>query len=130
MLVETQERGEVMAIDAELGDCLSCPEGWTVVVGKTVRNHTVFVEITTSYSGSLLVTPSHEITLSDGRSKAAQDLTLLDMVCVRTGIDTIEGLQLDRGDYKKVLLTCDPYHHFYAGKESAAVLAHNIIAPC
>ena len=130
MLVHSREFGIVRVETVIVGDYLACPEGWTQVVSRKTQPQTVFIEIVTAYSGSLIVTPTHTLTRGNGDEVEAQKLTLLDMVRTRDGADTITSINLIRGDFEKILLTCEPTPRFFAGAIAPTILAHNIPPLC
>jgi hypothetical protein len=55
----------------------------------------------------------------------AERLCLSDILVGRFGRITIRQIETIVEEGKKVILTCEPEHQFFAGRYSASVLTHN-----
>ena len=74
------------------------------------------------------ITPTHNITTSDGRSVDAARLSLMDILVSRDGYATIKKIELvEDVRANKVVLTCEPEHTFFAGQDGPTILASNAV---
>jgi hypothetical protein len=76
------------------------------------------------------VTPHHIFTLADGSPMRAERLCLSDVFVGRFGRITLKRIEaiVGRGEDKpgkKVTVSCEPTHQFFAGHHAASVLTHN-----
>jgi hypothetical protein len=130
MVVLTKERGTVEIESCKVGDHLRCPsvtggETWTRVVRIQVRDADTFIRLHLSNAESIDVTPHHIFTLADGCPMRAERLCLSDILIGRFGRVTIKRIETIVEGGKKVTVTCEPEHQFFAGRFSASVLTHN-----
>jgi len=130
MVVLTKERGTVEIESCKVGDHLRCPsvtggETWTRVVQIQVRDADTFIRLHLSNAESIDVTPHHIFTLADGCPMRAERLCLSDILIGRFGRVTIKRIETIVEGGKKVTVTCEPEHQFFAGRFSASVLTHN-----
>ena len=129
-MVLTQERGTVPIESCKLGEHLRCPgtaagEGWTRLARLEVRDADTFIRLHLSNAESLDVTPHHIFTLADGSPMRAERLCLCDIFVGRFGRLTLRKIEALCEDSQKVTVSCEPIHHFYAGRHAASVLTHN-----
>lgn len=136
MLVLTKERGTVEIETCQPGEHLRCAvagsrpgaanaESWTRVIAIQSREENTFIRLHFSNADSLDVTPHHVFTLADGSPMRAERLCLADILVGRFGRLTLQKIELLREDGKKVTVSCEPSHEFFAGCHSASVLTHN-----
>jgi hypothetical protein len=130
MVVQTKERGTVKIESCQVGEHLCCPchthgEPWTRVVRLEVRDADTFIRLHFSNEESLDATPHHIFTLADGSPMRAERLCLSDVLVGRFGRITIRKIEIIVEEGKKVTVSCEPYHQFFAGRNDAAILTHN-----
>jgi hypothetical protein len=154
-VVLTRERGTVAIETCRVGDHLRCPalngaEAWTRIVRLEVRDADTFIRLHFSNAESLDVTPHHIFTLADGSPMRAERLCLSDIFVGRFGRVTLKKIEVvtpNSGDefagarpssgapavdleaaanaWRKVTVSCEPSHQFFAGRHAATVLTHN-----
>lgn len=129
-MVLTKERGTVAVETCKVGDHLRCPspvagEAWTRIRRVELRNADTFIRLYFSNAESLDVTPHHIFTLADGSPMRAERLCLSDILVGRFGRLTIRKIEAIVEDSRKVTITCEPSHEFFAGRYAATVLTHN-----
>ena len=143
-VVLTKERGTVPIDSCQVGEHLRCPshsggETWTRIVRIEVRDADTFIRLHFSNAESLDVTPHHIFTLADGSPMRAERLCLSDILVGRFGrltLQRIEAVVVDgrqerlpgprQGEPgRKVTVSCEPTHEFFAGRHAATVLTHN-----
>jgi hypothetical protein len=130
-IVLTEERGSVAIDSCKVGEHLRCPgvtagsEGWTRIVQLQVRDADTFIRLYFSNAEMLDVTPHHIFTLADGSPMRAERLCLSDILVGRFGRLTLKKIEAFVEDSKKVTVSCEPFHQFFAGAYAATVLTHN-----
>src|SRR5271154_4157865 len=129
-MVLSRERGTVEIESCRPGEHLRCPgtaagEGWTRLARLEVRDADTFIRLHFSNEESLDVTPHHIFTLADGSPMRAERLCLSDILVGRFGRLTLRKIEAIIEDSHKVPVSCEPIHHFYAGRHAASVLTHN-----
>jgi hypothetical protein len=130
-IVLTDERGSVAVESCNVGEHLRCPgvtagsEGWTRIVQLQVRDADTFIRLHFSNAETLDVTPHHIFTLADGSPMRAERLCLTDILVGRFGRITLKKIEAIVEDGKKVTVSCEPSHQFFAGAYAATVLTHN-----
>jgi hypothetical protein len=134
-MVLTKERGTVEIQSCTVGEHLRCPAGtggesWTRIVRLEVRDADTFIRLHFSNAESLDVTPHHIFTLADGSPIRAERLCLSDILIGRFGRITLKRIEAigessDSATAKKVTVSCEPSHQFFAGHHAATVLTHN-----
>jgi hypothetical protein len=129
-MVLTRERGTVEIESCAVGEHLRCPAGaggesWTRIVRLEVRDADTFIRLHFSNAESLDVTPHHIFTLADGSPMRAERLCLSDILVGRFGRITLKRIEAVVEFGKKVTLSCEPAHEFFAGHHAATVLTHN-----
>jgi hypothetical protein len=130
MVVQAKERGNVKIETCKVGEYLCCPchthgEPWTRIVRLEVRDADTFIRLHFSNDESLDVTPHHIFTLADGSPMRAERLCLSDVLVGRFGRITIRKIEVIVEEGKKVTVSCEPYHQFFAGCGAASILTHN-----
>jgi len=136
MLVLTKERGTVEIETCKVGEQLRCAvpgsrpgaanaETWTRIVAIQVREESAFIRLHFSNADSLDVTPHHVFTFADGSPMRAERLCLSDILVGRFGRLTLQKIEVVREEGKKVTVSCEPSHEFFAGRYSASILTHN-----
>jgi hypothetical protein len=90
-----------------------------------VRDADTFIRLAFSNGDSLDVTPHHIFTLADGSPMLAERLCLSDIFIGRFGRLTLKRIEAISEESKKVTVTCEPVHQFFAGQQSPSVLTHN-----
>ena len=136
MKVET--RAGVVAIDrVKVRDELRSPDGngWTRVVRRSELPQETFIRITTARYGAVVCSPSHVFHAIDDEfhagDVAAKDLTMSHCLFGRdrelTPLKSIEVVRL--ANSKKISLTCEPSHLFFAGEDAPLVQVHNAPNP-
>ncbi len=115
-----------------------------------VREADTFIRLHFSNAESLDVTPHHIFTLADGSPMRAERLCLSDVFVGRFGRVTLKRIEVvtESGTdlssagvspanlrngvsspefalWRKVTVSCEPSHQFFAGRHSANVLTHN-----
>jgi len=129
-VVQTKERGIVKIETCQVGEHLCCPchtrgEPWTRIERLELRDADTFIRLHFSNDESLDVTPHHIFTLADGSPMRAERLCLSDVLMGRFGRITLKKIETIVEEGKKVTVSCEPYHQFFAGRNDAAVLTHN-----
>jgi len=130
-IVLTEERGSVPIESCIVGEHLRCPgaaagsEAWTRVLQLQVRDADTFIRLHFSNAETLDVTPHHIFTLADGSPMRAERLCLSDILVGRFGRVTLKKIEAIVENSKKVTLSCEPTHQFFAGGFAASVLTHN-----
>ncbi len=129
-MVLTKERGTVEIESCVPGEHLRCPglalnEAWTKIARLEVRDADTFIRLNLSNAESLDVTPHHIFTLADGSPMRAERLCLSDILVGRFGRITIRKIETVSEQDRKVTVSCEPMHQFYAGRFAASVLTHN-----
>jgi hypothetical protein len=128
-VVLTRERGTVELETCRVGEHLRCPSGagesWTRIMRIEVRDADTFIRLHFSNAETLDVTPHHIFTLADGSPMRAERLCLADILVGRFGRLTLKKIEAIVEDGKKVTVSCEPTHQFFAGKHSASVATHN-----
>ncbi|MGH9706346.1 MAG: Hint domain-containing protein [Candidatus Acidiferrales bacterium] len=128
-VVLTRERGTVELETCRAGEHLRCPSGagesWTRIMRIEVRDADTFIRLHFSNAEILDVTPHHIFTLADGSPMRAERLCLADILVGRFGRLTLKKIEAIVEDGKKVTVSCEPTHQFFAGKHSASVATHN-----
>jgi hypothetical protein len=130
MVVQTKERGIVKIESCQVGEHLCCPchthgDPWTRIVRLEAHDADTFIRLDFSNGESLDVTPYHIFTLADGSPMRAERLCLSDVLVGRFGRITIRKIEIIAEEGKKVTVSCEPYHQFFAGRGDAAILTHN-----
>ena len=100
-------------------------ESWTKIVRLEVRDADTFIRLHFSNAESLDVTPHHIFTLADGSPMRAERLCVSDVFTGRFGRLTLKKIETLVEPGKKVLVSCEPMHQFFAGRFAASVLTHN-----
>ncbi len=95
-----------------------------------VRDADTFIRLHFSNAESLDVTPHHIFTLADGSPMRAERLCLSDILVGRFGRVTLKRIEAiiepsNSAKVKKVTVSCEPSHQFFAGHHAATVLTHN-----
>ena len=129
-MVLSRERGTVEIESCKPGEVLRCPggtygEGWTKITRLEVRDADTFIRLHFSNAESLDVTPHHIFTLADGSPMRAERLCLADIFTGRFGRVTLKRIEAIFEDSRKVTVSCEPVHQFFAGKHAATILTHN-----
>lgn len=129
-IVLTRERGTVPLETCIVGEHLRCPsecagETWTRIVRIEVRDADTFIRLYFSNSETLDVTPHHIFTLADGSPMRAERLCLSDIFIARFGRVTLRKIETVVEESRKVTVTCEPNHQFFAGQLTATILTHN-----
>jgi hypothetical protein len=129
-VVLTRERGTVALETCKVGEHLQSPsptfaEAWTRIVRLEVRDADTFIRLHFSNAESLDVTPHHIFTLADGSPMRAERLCLSDVFVGRFGRLTLKRIETISEESRKVTISCEPSHQFYAGQQTASVLTHN-----
>ena len=129
-VVQTKERGIVKIETCLVGEHLCCPchtrgEPWTRIERLELRDADTFIRLQFSNEESLDVTPHHIFTLADGSPMRAERLCLSDVLVGRFGRITLKKIETIVEGGKKVTVSCEPYHQFFAGQHNASVLTHN-----
>jgi hypothetical protein len=129
-MVLTRERGTVEIESCAVGEHLRCPSGaggesWTRIVRLEVRDADTFIRLHFSNAESLDVTPHHIFTLADGSPMRAERLCLCDILVGRFGRLTLKRVEAIVEAGRKVTVSCEPTHEFFAGHHAATVLTHN-----
>jgi hypothetical protein len=130
MVVLTRERGTVEIESCVVGEHLRAPglphaEAWTKIVRLEVRDADTFIRLHFSNAETLDVTPHHIFTLADGSPMRAERLCMADVFQGRFGRLTLKKIETIAEDGKKVTVSCEPKHQFFAGRFAASVLTHN-----
>jgi len=130
MQVLSRERGVIGIEQCKMGEQLLCPGPglggtWTRIVRLEVREADTFIRLNFSNEDSLDVTPHHIFTLADGSPMRAERLCLSDIFVGRFGRLTLKKIETISEESKKVTVTCEPVHQFYAGRQAPSVLTHN-----
>jgi hypothetical protein len=130
MVVLNRERGVIGIERCKMGEQLLCPGPglggtWTRIVRLEVREADTFIRLQFSNDDSLDVTPHHIFTLADGSPMRAERLCLSDIFVGRFGRLTLKKIETISEESKKVTVTCEPVHQFYAGRQAPSVLTHN-----
>ncbi|MFZ0737853.1 MAG: Hint domain-containing protein [Candidatus Acidiferrales bacterium] len=134
-MVLSRERGTVPIETCLPGEHLLGPgnggvgirgrEAWTRVVFLDASPADTFIRLHLSNSETLDVTPHHIFTLADGSPMRAERLCLADILVGRFGMLTLRKLETIIRESKKVTVSCEPVHEFFAGRIAATVLTHN-----
>jgi hypothetical protein len=129
-MVLTKERGTVPIETCQAGEHLCCPspaigEAWTRIPRLEVRDADTFIRLHFSNAESLDVTPHHIFTLADGSPMRAERLCLSDILIGRFGRITLKRIETVVENSRKVTVSCEPTHQFFAGRHAATVLTHN-----
>ncbi|MBZ5696266.1 MAG: hypothetical protein LAN36_13005 [Acidobacteriia bacterium] len=132
-IVLTKERGTVEIETCKVGEHLRCPsaaggEAWTRIVRLEVRDADTFIRLHFSNAESLDVTPHHIFTLADGSPMRAERLCMCDVLVGRFGRVTLRKIEVitESGELgRKVTVSCEPSHQFFAGRHAASILTHN-----
>src|ERR1700723_344542 len=129
-MVLSRDRGTVAIESCKPGEVLRCPggtygEGWTKITRLEVRNADMFIRLHFSNLEILDVTPHHIFTLADGSPMRAERLCLADIFTGRFGRITLKKIEKIVEDSKKVTVSCEPVHQFFAGKHAATISTHN-----
>jgi hypothetical protein len=129
-MVLTRERGTVEIESCAVGEHLRCPSGaggesWTRIVRVEVRDADTFIRLHFSNAESLDVTPHHIFTLADGSPMRAERLCLSDILVGRFGRLTLKRIEAIVEAGRKVTVSCEPTHEFFAGHHAATILTHN-----
>jgi hypothetical protein len=129
-VVLTRERGTVALETCKVGEHLRCPgvsggEAWTRITRLETRDADTFIRLHFSNQEILDVTPHHIFTLADGSPMRAERLCLSDIFMGRFGRITLRKIETIAEESKKVTITCEPDHQFFAGRHAATILTHN-----
>jgi hypothetical protein len=154
-MVLTKERGTVEIESCVVGEHLRCPAGaggesWTRIARLEVRDADTFIRLHFSNEESLDVTPHHIFTLADGSPMRAERLCLSDVFVGRFGRLTLKRIEVVTAEgqspeglpgrrlvepgrsgvsgenaWRKVTISCEPTHQFFAGHHAATILTHN-----
>jgi hypothetical protein len=129
-MVLTRERGTVAIQTCVPGEHLRCPavaggEAWTRIVRLETRDADTFIRLHFSNAETLDVTPHHIFTLADGSPMRAERLCLCDVLVGRFGRVTLKKIEALVEPAKKVIVSCEPSHEFFAGCHGASILTHN-----
>jgi hypothetical protein len=129
-MVLTRERGTVEIESCAVGEHLRCPSGaggesWTRIVRLEVRDAETFIRLRFSNAESLDVTPHHIFTLADGSPMRAERLCFSDILVGRFGRVTLKRIEAIVEAGRKVTISCEPMHEFFAGRHAATILTHN-----
>src|SRR5215831_9322015 len=129
-VVLTKERGTVAIETCKAGEHLRCPspsggEMWTRIVRRETRDSDTFIRLHFSNEEILDVTPHHIFTLADGSPMRAERLCLSDIFVARFGRVTLRKIEAIVEEDRKVTVTCEPNHQFFAGRHAATILTHN-----
>jgi len=129
-VVQTKERGTVAIETCRVGEHLRSPspalaEAWTRILRLEVRDADTFIRLHFSNAESLDVTPHHIFTLADGSPMRAERLCLSDVFVGRFGRLTLKRIETITQESRKVTISCEPSHQFYAGQHTASILTHN-----
>lgn len=121
----TKDRGLVKIHKLRKGDHIRGRDSWTQVVRHEVHPAETFIRLSLSNGDSLDVTPHHVFTLADESPVRADRLCLGDILVGRNGWLTLQKIELVNEEGAKVIVTCEPDHEFFAGRDDACVLTHN-----
>lgn len=129
-VVLTREHGTVPIDSCKVGEHLRCPsdcggETWTRIVRIEVRDADTFIRLHFSNTEVLDVTPHHVFTLADGSPMRAERLCLSDIFVGRFGRLTLRRIETVVDESRKITVTCEPNHQFFAGHLTATILTHN-----
>jgi hypothetical protein len=129
-MVLTKERGTVEIESCAIGEHLRAPgvapgESWTKIVRLEIRDADTFIRLHFSNAESLDVTPHHIFMLADGSPMRAERLCVSDVFSGRFGRLTLKKIETVVEQGKKVMVSCEPMHQFFAGRFAASVLTHN-----
>jgi hypothetical protein len=138
MMVLCRERGTVPIESCRVGDHLLCPSGtgartmrdgeersWTRIARLEILPADTFIRLHFSNEEALDVTPHHMFTLADGSPMRAERLCLSDLLVGRFARLTLRRIEAVVESGRKVTVSCQPCHEFYAGRFAATVLTHN-----
>lgn len=125
MNVLTKDRGLAKIHTLRKGDHIRGRDSWTQVVRHEVHPAETFIRLSLSNGDSLDVTPHHVFTLADESPVRADRLCLGDILVGRNGWLTLRKIEVVTEEGAKVLITCEPEHEFFAGRDDACVLTHN-----
>ncbi|HEU5410594.1 MAG TPA: Hint domain-containing protein [Candidatus Acidoferrales bacterium] len=125
MLVLTKHRGLVPIHRVRVGDHIRGRESWTQIVRHEIHLAETFVRLTLSNGDTLDVTPHHVFTLADDSPVRAERLCLGDILVGRFGWLTLKKIEVLVEESTKVIVTCEPDHEFFAGRNDACILTHN-----
>jgi hypothetical protein len=134
-VVLCQERGTVPIDTCQIGEHLLGPgyggvgprgrEAWTRIARIDILPADTFIRLHLSNEESLDVTPHHIFTLADGSPMRAERLCLADVLVGRFARLTLRKIEAIVKEGKKVTISCEPFHQFFAGRFAATVLTHN-----
>jgi hypothetical protein len=127
MLCETQ-RGILPISDVQVGDkVLGEHDQWQEVTFKIVKPCEVFICITLTDGSSITASTTHPFTLADRSMKRSADLALSDFLITRNGgVGVIKSISVVQTRARKVSLTVEPSHIFYASSDAPPRIAsHN-----
>jgi hypothetical protein len=122
MSVETKD-GEVLLEDLQVGDWVSCPEGWSEVKRIKKPEQKILVKIKIADGHSFECSPTHPLALANGKWKYAGELKLGDYLVTEDGASEVSGWELVELNYTSILPALEPYHEFFCN----GVLTHNSI---
>jgi hypothetical protein len=125
MSVLTKDRGTVQIQHLRVGDHIRGRDTWTQIVRHEVHAADTFIRLAFSNGDSLDVTPHHIFTLADGAPVRADRLCLGDILVGFDGWLTLLKLEVIVEEGAKVIVTCEPDHEFFAGRDDASALTHN-----
>jgi hypothetical protein len=129
-IVLHREKGEVKLLDCSVGDFIKGRTDWTEIVAKRVIPFGKFVRITGNKGESVQITPTHRTTVVRGgveSSMAALDVAMSDFLIVADGFDTIRSIEFVEEDARKITITAEPEHEYFAGENHPTTLVHNAV---
>jgi hypothetical protein len=85
-----------------------------------VRDADVFIRLHFSNAEQLDVTPHHIFTLADGSPMRADRLCPSDVLVGRFGRVTLQRIEVITEPSRKVTISCEPVHGFFAGRFAAS----------
>lgn len=124
MIVHERTKGEIRIDLCKPGDWLLSRDGWTEIKTMRILSQNKFVRVTTEL-GYLDITATHHITTAEEESKAAYILTLSDLLIGQHKLLPIKSIEFIEEEGRKVTLSCEPEHVFFAGDKHPHTLAHN-----
>lgn len=133
MKVLTKTRGVQPIETCTVGEWILGRHDWTQIAHHEVIPHATFVRVELESGDAIEVTPTHPFTLSgnDGdEEKRALDLSLSDMMFIRSGVSYIHSISIVEATEEraeKVVVTCEPEREFWAGENEPNILSHNLM---
>lgn len=118
------QRGSLRVDELVLGDMITCPNGWTEIIGLRKPLQTKYVTLMTLGKKILECSPSHPIALPNGKWRRPDELEEGDLIQTKDGPEEVILVSITHEDYISILPTCKPSCEFY----SNGILTHNNVA--